>query len=105
MHWLALHGAIRGYSKLLARRGDPQGRLIADPTVRATPVPFMDELRAAGPIVKCRTVYVTVDHEIANDLLRSDDFRVLAMGSNLPKPLRWVADRTKTDLLHPLQPP
>ena len=48
---------------------------------------------------------MTVDHQIANDLLRSDDFRVLAMGSNLPKPLRWVANRTKTDLLHPLQPP
>jgi len=105
MHWLSLHGAIRGFSKLLARRGDPQGRLIADPAVRATPVPFMDEVRATGPIVKCRTVYLTVDYQIANDLLRSDDFHVLAMGSNLPKPLRWVANRTKTDLLHPLQPP
>ena len=92
-------------SKLTARRGDPQGRLIADPTVRANPVAFSDELRAQGPIVKCRFVWMTVDHKIANDLLRSDDFRVIAMGSNLPKPLRWVARHTETGLLHPLKPP
>ena len=105
MQWLALHGVVRGISKFFARRGDPQGRLIADPVVRTNPVAFTDELRAQGPIVKCRAVYITVDHKIANDLLRSDDFRVLAMGSNLPKPLQWVVDRTKPDLLHPLQPP
>jgi cytochrome P450 len=105
MQWLALHGVIRGMSKLLARRGDPQGRLIADPAVRTDPVAFTDELRAQGPIVKCRAVYITVDHKIANDLLRSEDFHVLAMGSSLPKSLQWVIDRAKPDLLHPLQPP
>ena len=92
-------------SKHTARRGDPQGRLIADPTVRANPVAFTDKLRTQGPIVKCRFVWMTVDHKIANDLLRSDDFRVIAMGSNLPKPLQWVARHTETGLLHPLQPP
>jgi cytochrome P450 len=105
IRWLVIHGFTRAISKLVARRGDPQGRLIADPTVRENPVAFTDELRAQGPIVKCRFVYITVDHKIANDLLRSDDFRVMAMGSNLPKPLQRVADRTKTDLLHPLEPP
>ncbi len=105
LHWLAMHGVIRGISKLFARRGDPQGRLIADPAVRADPVAFTEELRARGPIVKCRAVYMTVDHKVANDLLRSDDFHVLGLGSNLPKPLQWVADRTKPDLLHPIQPP
>jgi hypothetical protein len=79
--------------------------LIADPAVRRNPVEFTEELRALGPIVKCRAVYITVDHKIAYDLLRSDDFGVIAMGSNLPKPLQWVADRTKTGLLHPLEPP
>jgi len=105
IRWLAVHGVIRAVSKRLARRGDPQGRLIADPTVRANPVAFTEELRARGPVVKCRILYITVDHKIANDLLRSDDFRVVAMGSNLPKPLQWVANHTKTGLLHPLEPP
>jgi cytochrome P450 len=105
VQWLTLHGVVRGFSKLLARRGDPQGRLIADPAVRRNPVPFTEELRSRGRIVKCRAVYITVDHEIAHTLLRSDDFHVLSMGSNLPKPLQWAVDRTKSDLLHPLQPP
>ncbi|MDQ2636884.1 MAG: cytochrome P450 [Actinomycetota bacterium] len=105
IRWLAMHGVIRGFSRLAARRGDPQGRLIADPAVRADPVSFTEELRARGPVVTCRAVYITVDHKIVNELLRSDDFRVMAMGSNLPKPLQWVVDRTKTGLLYPLEPP
>ena len=105
IQWLAVHGVIRGISKLYARQGDPQGRLLIDPAVRADPVAFTEELRARGPIVKCRAIYMTVDHKIANDLLRSDDFHVFALGTNLPKPLQWVADRTKPDLLHPIQPP
>jgi cytochrome P450 len=105
IQWLALHGVVRGFSKILARRGDPQGRLIADRAVRDDPVPFTEELRAQGRIVKCRAVYITVDHEIGNDLLRSDDFHVLGMGTNFPKPLQWVVDRTRPDLLHPLAPP
>jgi cytochrome P450 len=105
IQWLAVHGFIRGVSKLLARSGDPQGRLIADPAVRADPVAFTEELRARGPVVKCRAMYMTVDHKVANDLLRSDDFHVFGMGTNLPKPLQRLADRTKPDLLHPIQPP
>jgi cytochrome P450 len=102
---LAVHGFVRGVSTVFARRGDPQGRLLIDPAVRANPVAFTEELRARGPIVKCRVLYMTVDHKIVNDVLRSDDFHVLGLGSNLPKPLQWMADRTKPDLLHPIQPP
>lgn len=105
LNWLAVHGVVRGISKVFARQGDPQGRLLTDPTVRANPVAFTEELRARGPIVKCRAIYMTVDHKIANDLLRSDDFHVFGLGTNLPKPLQWLADRTKPDLLHPIQPP
>jgi cytochrome P450 len=105
IRWLAMHGVVRASAKLLARRGDPQGRLIADPTVRANPVPFTDELRSQGPIVKSQAVYITVDHKIANDLLRSDDFHVVSIGSSLPKPLQWVLQHTETGLLHPLEPP
>jgi cytochrome P450 len=105
IRWLAMHGVVRAFAKFIARRGDPQGRLIADPSVRANPVAFTDELRAQGPIVKCQAVYVTVDHKICNDLLRSEDFHVLSMGSSLPKPLQWVVRRTETGLLHPLEPP
>ena len=55
-HWFALHGVIRGISKVFARRGDPQGRLLIDPTVRADPVAFVEELRALGRPVNLPSV-------------------------------------------------
>lgn len=105
IHWLSVHGLIRGFATVVARRGDPQGRMLADPTVRTDPIAFIEELRARGPIVRCRALFMTVDHKVVNDLLRSDDFHVFQMGSTLPKPIQWVAARTKSDLLHPIQPP
>lgn len=105
LHWLAMHGFIRGVAAIGMRRGDPQARLIADPTVADDPVPFYDQLRALGPLVKGRVNYVTTDHALAHELLRSDDFRVVNMGSNLPAPLRWLERRTRDGLLHPLRDP
>src|SRR5947209_13353321 len=100
-----MHGFIRGVARLGMRQGDLQARLIADPTVAADPVPFYDELRALGPLVKGRVNYLTTDHALAHELLRSDDFRVVNMGSNLPAPLRWLERRTRDEFLHPLREP
>jgi cytochrome P450 len=105
LHWLAMHGFIRGLAVIGLRRGDMHARLIADPAVAADPVPFYDELRAAGPLVKGRVTYLTVDHALAHELLRSDDFRVLIYGSNLPAPMRWLEGRARDDVLHPLRAP
>jgi len=105
MHWLALHGFVRGAASLGARRGDLQARLIADSSVKADPVPFYEEVRAGGPLVQTRLGHITADHAIGHELLRSDDFRVVSIGSNLPAPLRWLEGRTRHDLLHPLRPP
>ncbi|WP_055110726.1 cytochrome P450 [Mycolicibacterium peregrinum] len=105
IRWMALHGVVRGISAVGIRRGDPQARLIADPAVRADPAPFADEKRLRGPLVRGRALLMTFDHDVATDLLRSDDFRVSRLGGNLPKPLRWVADKTDSGMLHPLLPP
>jgi cytochrome P450 len=105
LHWLALHGFVRGSASLGASRGDLQSRLVADPAVKADPVPFYEEVRARGPLVRTRIGYLTADHAIGHELLRSDDFRVLPIGSNLPAPLRWLERRARDDLLHPLRPP
>src|SRR5262249_22253427 len=66
---------------------------------------FYDDLRALGPLVKGRANYLTADHALAHELLRSDDFRVVNIGSNLLAPLRWLERRTRDDLLHPLRAP
>ena len=105
LHWLAMHGVVRSAAKLSARRGDPQARLMTDPALRADPMPFYDELRQQGPVVRARVSYLTVDHAVAHELLRSDDFRVISMGASLPGPLRRLERRTRTDALHPLLPP
>lgn len=105
LHWFAMHGFIRGAAAFGARRGDVQARLIADPAVAADPVRFYDDVRARGKLVKGRVAYLTADHGLAHELLRSDDFRVLIFGSNLPAPLRWLERRTRDDLLHPLRAP
>jgi cytochrome P450 len=105
LHWLAMHGFIRGVAAIGVRRGDLQSRLVADPEVTADPVPFYDEVRALGPLVKARVNYLAADHALASELLRSEDFRVLMLGSNLPAPLRWLERRARDDLLHPLRPP
>ena len=105
IRWFVLHGVIRGLASIGMRRGDPQARMIADPTVRADPLPYIEDLRGRGRLVRTRVGYLTVDYEIAHDLLRSDDFRVTELGANLPKPLRWIHQKTNTGLLHPLEPP
>jgi cytochrome P450 len=105
LHWAALHGFVRGASSLGARRGDLQARLIADPTVNANPEAFYEEVRSRGPLAHSRIGYITADHAIGHELLRSEDFRVLSIGSNLPAPLRWLERRTRDDLLHPLRAP
>jgi cytochrome P450 len=105
IRWLALHGFVRGLSTLGARRGDPQARLIADPQVRENPAAFADEMRSRGPLIRGRAGLLTFDHQVANELLRSDDFRVSSLGGNLPAPLQWVMRKTDTGLLHPIEPP
>ncbi len=105
LHWLALHGFVRAMAAMGARGGDLQARLIADPTVAANPVPFYDELRGQGPLIKGRVNYLAVDHPLAHELLRSDDFRVLMLGSNLPRPIRWLERHARDDVLHPLRAP
>lgn len=105
LHWFALHGFIRGVARIAARRGDLQARLIADPAVKADPVPFYEEVRARGRLARTRIGYLTADHAITHEVLRSDDFRVLAIGANLPAPLRWLERRARDGMLHPLRPP
>jgi cytochrome P450 len=105
LHWLAMHGVVRTAARISARRGDPQARFAADPSVRADPVPFFEELRACGPLVRSRISHLTVDHTVAHELLRSDDFRVISLGGALPPLLRRLERRTRPDGLHPLLPP
>lgn len=96
LNWIAAHGLLRGTARLAARLGDVQSRLVADPMVMANPAPFCDELRAIGPVVSSYGTHLVVSHAIAHELLRSEDFEVVSLGSNLPAPMRWLERRTRT---------
>ncbi|MDT5080356.1 MAG: hypothetical protein QOJ80_4993 [Mycobacterium sp.] len=105
-HWFALHGFVGGMSALGAKRGDMQSRLIADPAVRADPGAFADELRTRGRLVRGRAAWLTTDHALVHQLLRSDDFAATSLGESLPRPLRWLEGKTLVKgRLHPLLPP
>ena len=106
LHWFVLHGVIRTAMSVGARRGDPQGRLIADPSVRADPGRFADELREVGPLVRGRRAWLTTDHALAHQVLRSDDLSVTAIGKALPGPLAWSEERLRVKhQMHPLLAP
>ena len=105
VHWVIAHGLVRAGANYSARQGDPQARFVADPLVRADPVAFFEELRSQGPLLRAKVSFLTVDHAVAHDLLRSDDFRVIVAGGGLPTPLRWLERHTRADVLHPLLPP
>src|SRR5882757_6552730 len=105
-HWFALHGFVGGMSAFAAKRGDLQGRLIADPAVRADPGGFADEIRSKGRLVRGRAAWLTTDHALVHQLLRSDDFAATSLGESLPRPLRWLEAKTLVKgRLHPLLPP
>jgi len=106
LNWFALHAVIRQLAGYGAKHGDLQGRLIADPIVRADPGAFADELRRRGRMYHGRAAWVTADHGLAHQILRSDDFTVTQIGATLPGPLGWLESKTTlTSRLHPLRPP
>lgn len=105
LHWLATHGVTRQVAKAWARLGDPQARFFIEPSVWADPLPFFEELRSLGPLTATRMGFMTVDHAVARELHRSDEFRVVSIGANLPAPLRWCERLTRTEVLNPQVPP
>ena len=106
LNWFALHAVIRRLAGFGAKHGDLQGRLIADLSVRADPGSFADELRSRGRMYRGRAAWLTADHGLAHQILRSDDFTVTQIGGTLPGPLGWLEGKTTVKgRLHPLLPP
>ena len=103
--WLVLHGLVRFATRRWAAAGDPQAALIADPIVRANPIPAYEGIRAQGRLVRTRIGYITADYEIAHAVLRSDDFSVTSITTNVPPWMRRVERVTRGVAMHPLEEP
>jgi hypothetical protein len=100
------HGLPRVVMGRAVRRGDLQARLILDPAVREDPYPTQERIRAEGPLVRGRLSWLSVDHAVCREVLRSEDFGAVSPAAMLPGVLRragaWAHD---TRALGPLDPP
>lgn len=103
--WSLAHGLQRRFLRRAAAKGDLMARLATDPDVYDDPYPSYERLRAEDRIVRNGFVAGTVDHAVANAVLRSDQFTSSALGE-LPGPLQKVHARVRdADTLSPVDPP
>jgi cytochrome P450 len=105
VRWFVLHGLGRLVTRRWAAQGDPQARLVADPSVRADPYPVYEQIRAAGELSMTRIGLVTASHSVAAAILRSDDFRTTSVSSSVLPRLQWIERATRNHALHPLEAP
>jgi len=59
VRWTLQHGLPRAPMRGAARAGDPQARLIVDPSTQEDPFALHDEIRARGRVVRGRLTYIT----------------------------------------------
>ncbi len=90
VRWAVRHGVPAIHLAGGARRGDPVGRLLRDPSVHEDPYPLYEELRARGPVSPGSIGLVTPTHAIASEILRSDRFGVGWDRSQAPRLIRWA---------------
>jgi cytochrome P450 len=103
--WVVLHGLGRFATRRWAAQGDPQARLISDPSVRENPYPIYEEIRARGDLSPTRLGFISASHAVAHSVLRSDDFRTTSVSASVLPRLQWIERNTRTGALHPLEPP
>jgi cytochrome P450 len=104
--WSLAHGIQRRALRAASRRGDLIARVTIDPVVTADPFAAYEELRARGRLVKSPVAAATVDHGVANQVLRSEHFGTAAGHAELPAPLRRLLDRVADPYSRsPVDPP
>jgi cytochrome P450 len=103
--WVVLHGLGRVATRRWAAQGDPQARLIADPTLREDPYPVYEQIRAGGDLNVTRLGFISASHSVAHSVLRSDDFRTTSVSASVLPRLQWLERTTRTGALHPLEAP
>jgi cytochrome P450 len=88
LRWGATHGLMRAAIWRRVREGNPDARLLLDPQMQADPFPHYERLRAAHPFAAGAFARLTVHHDVATTVLRSDDFGVTHPTQVVPAPAR-----------------
>jgi cytochrome P450 len=87
--WALTHGVIRTALRREQRKGNVHTRFLTDPEVRLNPFPYYETLRTEEPFVTGLVGRLTVRHDVATAVLRSEDFGVIAFGGG-PAPIRRI---------------
>jgi cytochrome P450 len=104
--WAPRHGVVRLLLGRAARSGDLRARMIIDPGTAADPYEEYERIRQRGRLVPGRLLATTVDHQIADQVLRSDAFGTPAAAERMPRPLRAVSRMFPDELaIGPVDPP
>jgi len=90
IRWAVRHGIPAAYLSRGARRGDPLGRLLRDPSVREDPWELYEELRAQGPMGGASLGPVTTSHAVASEVLRSESFGAALPVDRAPRWFQWA---------------
>jgi cytochrome P450 len=88
LRWGATHGLMRAAIRRQVRAGNPDARLLLDPVLQADPFPHYEQLRGRHPFAMGAFARLTVHHDIATAVLRSDDFGVTHPTQVVPAPAR-----------------
>ncbi|MTE15513.1 cytochrome P450 [Nocardia aurantiaca] len=104
--WLLTHGLLRTYLQWSAHRGDPLGQIAFGQDRLLGSSPYIEEIRRRGRIPKMSGVYVTADYEVCRLILRDRRFGVVTpRHPALPKPIRWMLNKTDPGLPNLGEPP
>ncbi|MDD7939408.1 cytochrome P450 [Actinomycetospora lutea] len=88
LRWGATHGLMRAAIRRQVRAGNPDARLLLDPVMQADPFPHYEMLRASHPFAPGAFARLTVHHDVATAVLRSDDFGVTHPTEVVPAPAK-----------------
>ncbi|MEW5810720.1 MAG: cytochrome P450 [Actinomycetota bacterium] len=106
LRWVALHGLPRVFLAQRARRGEPMATLTLGRDDPAGRLRRIEQIRAAGPLVRTPLVYVSADHEVCRTVLRDNDFVVADPSeTGLPEVLARLMRRLDPELPNPVESP
>lgn len=88
LRWGATHGLMRAAIRRQVRAGNPDARLLLDPAMQADPFPHYETLRPSYPFALGAFARLTVHHDVATAVLRSDDFGVTHPTEVVPAPAK-----------------
>lgn len=103
LRWASVHGVPRAFLSTRAWRGEPLARLILGKGDRLA---LIEEIRAAGPLLRTPVVWASADYQVCRTVLRDNDFGVADPNeTGLPDSLLGLVRRVDPALPNPVEPP